>query len=237
LGEEGLARLALGFFLGVKGLGGVFSSRRSVASSLLRGFAMAVTRPYTEHLLPDNYLKEMGNVIAQWAFFEVDFDILLRVLASTPEAKKKLTGKIPLSFKKRVHLFRDAATLAFEHHPPTLKHHLDLAEKASRLRDIRDYVAHGRWIAQETGKGQRRRTTGVMIAELIQGNWENVKSKPISERGLAKAAREIGEMTAHIMALWRSVFVHHSIEPDVRSEIRKFQSNNFPKLPTPKISL
>lgn len=187
-------------------------------------------------MLPDNYLKEMGHVIAQWAFFEVDFDILLRVLVSTPQAKATLTGKIPLSFKKRIKLFRDAATLAFGHHPPTLKHHLDIAEKAARLRDIRDYVAHGRWIAQETGKGQRRRATGVMIAELIQGNWENVKSKPISEKGLAKAAHEIGEMTAHIMILWRTVFGHHLIEPDVKSEISKFQLNNFPKLPTPKIS-
>ncbi|MDA0238977.1 MAG: hypothetical protein O3A84_02985, partial [Proteobacteria bacterium] len=70
-------------------------------------------------VLSQAYFAAMGEVIAQWAYYESEFDGAIAFMGMDPKAKK-LVSKVPFSFNQRIKLFSDLAKICFDDCPPLL---------------------------------------------------------------------------------------------------------------------
>ena len=145
--------------------------------------AMPDSRPCFETMLDPQYLQAIGDVIARWSFLEVDIDhCLFHFLLRDPQARK-LSATRPKEFKRRMSLFRDAATLGFEKYPAALSRFLSIADKASQLRGTRDEIAHGRWMGDSSYED--------VVAQMVPlGNWSQAHERNWPLERIEKTAHE-----------------------------------------------
>ncbi len=92
----------------------------------------------------DEEFKAIGHVAAQWAYLETQIDYVIDVLINQPDTK--CDGfKLEQSFKRRMEALREAARSVLKKRPGELAELLDIAEKVSSLRSLRDDIIHGHW--------------------------------------------------------------------------------------------
>jgi hypothetical protein len=198
---------------------------------------MAKGRPSLELPLSDSFLRAIGRVITLWAFLEVEFDGCLKAILQDPEASA-LAPAYPRSFKKRAALLKAAARSCFGHHLPTVKWLERIAEDADRLRDSRDFIAHGRWTQHMTGRRWKQKPSGKMVTVLVQeGDWGRNRAKQLSLAGTDRIADDIGELCVRIAWLWNPLAGHGRIPAEIKSQLLVFQRRHQTVLPSPKIQL
>lgn len=177
-------------------------------------------------MLSPEYLQAIGDVIARWAYFEVEFDeCLIGFLLQHPEAQK-LPKTTPTQFKKRLKLFRDAVKVGFKNHPSALGRFLSITGRAGQLRKDRDHVAHGRWFTDTEDR------IGLYLVRF--GNWERAEAKLWPLEKIKKTAHEIGCLRAELMILLRAGLPKNAdwfLTSEEISAIQEFRRNNLPTPP------
>jgi hypothetical protein len=163
---------------------------------------MATIKPRVEPPVPDSYLRGIGRVITQWAYFEVEFDGFLNFFLMVHPAVKALTSRVPRPFNKRVRLFRDAVAVAFPGNPAIASRLDNIATKASALRHRRDHVVHGRWFSE----GERK-LLGLHL--VTEGDWGRVETA----RYKRKTSRHSPAKSANFLANFSRSFRHLAIGP------------------------
>lgn len=100
--------------------------------------------PWLGFPLPDEIYREVGLLIAHWAYFEMEFDEFLDGLLFIPEARA-LTRTVPSAYAKRAKLMRAAAAVCFPTCPALIVRLGSILDDAASVKVYRDLVAHGRW--------------------------------------------------------------------------------------------
>lgn len=183
--------------------------------------------PRFVHILSDEYVHAIGEVVVSWAFFEVDLDRAIHYMRMNPDAKA-LASSLPLSVKKRLKLFRDSVEAAFGSYPAALPRLRQIGNEASHLAAKRHQLAHARWAKQPDGT-----FTGYLVRD---GNWGNHMKLVTNKDQIIAIGRRINEVHLDL-----EVTLHaggpknpdHFLKPDEIAAIRAFRTDNFPTPQTP----
>lgn len=89
-------------------------------------------------------LTAIGGAITAWGEMEPAFDNLLELLRVDAEVKK-IEAVLPLFFKKRAALLIASASVAFPNCLLLRKRLIRIANDAMKLRQFRDFLAHGQY--------------------------------------------------------------------------------------------
>ena len=94
--------------------------------------------------LPDEYFTEIGRVIVKWAFFEQTFEFMVHGLWEKLHPKKSKPS-LTIPFRRRRKLWLDLI-LGLTKEKTTIDEARAISSEAGRLRNLRDYMAHGVWL-------------------------------------------------------------------------------------------
>lgn len=138
-------------------------------------------------MIGDEEFRAIGHVAAQWAYLETQIDYVIDVLINQPDTKRD-GFKLEQSFRRRMATFRKAARIVLKKRPDELAELLDIAEKVSSLRSLRDNIIHGHW------KLHRKKGTGPLETGLRvfnRGKELKVRESPFSAEKAEDVAAKI----------------------------------------------
>lgn len=138
-------------------------------------------------MIGDEEFKAIGHVAAQWAYLETQIDFVIDVLINQPSTKDSGL-ELQQSFMRRMEVFRKAANIVLERHPDQLAELLDIAQKISSLRGLRDDIIHGHWKLHRK-KGIGPLETGLRISN--RGKTLKVREGPFSAEKTEDVAAKI----------------------------------------------
>lgn len=176
-------------------------------------------------VVTDAYLKAIGQVSVQWAYFETEFDSLIYLLRMDPKAAA-LAPKVPTSFKKRAALLRDSASICFPDSASVAKRFVHLAVEAQKLKLKRNHIAHCRWLGD--GKDGTLGTINLVTREQSE----------ITLDVLRKDASEISALIVEAMTLHKGTLPFSPfgrLTRDEQSALLNFRRRNLPPLPKPRL--
>jgi hypothetical protein len=140
-----------------------------------------VNEPIRIEILTDTErLIALGRVVANWAYFEQQMDLWLRVLLAQAAA----TGfpqVLNLSFKRRVRLWRDLAAVVHTESDKATRIK-EIITRSATAREDRDWVVHGFWT--KTGK----------IIKFQHSQKVRVVTRIMNLRKIQAVADEIAEL-------------------------------------------
>ena len=88
-------------------------------------------------------LQEIGSIVICWADLEDAFDSDLDWLSKYPDVSALLPDERPISFKKRLDLWRKAARTALKDYPDFHARILEVSRKSKNLSEWRNALNHG----------------------------------------------------------------------------------------------
>jgi hypothetical protein len=144
----------------------------------------------------NNELRAIGHVVAQWAYLEVEIDILLSQLLSQPRAATLATRR-PQSFERRMDLLRLCATTIFRGAPAVRNELLAISNAAASLRGDRDDIAHGRWHMRV-----RHKKPSPIVTVFRHLPAFKVRERPLAIEQMEKIAGRISNITVRLI-IWR----------------------------------
>lgn len=142
----------------------------------------------------DEY-RAIGQVAAQWAYFEVQVDVLLNIFMSQPKVTT-LNLKSPQAFKRRMDNLRTAAKATLREHPALLEEIIQIANDSSSLRGQRDEIIHGRWRIH-----RRRSKVGTGIQVISTKKKKMVRTKFYSAKEAESVANQISALNYRV-TIW-----------------------------------
>jgi hypothetical protein len=185
---------------------------------------MTKRKLWLQLVVPADYRKSLGEVIIQWAYFEMDFDYLLEFVRFHPEARK-LADEPPNAFKRRRKLLLDSCRVAFVDCPPLLHRMEVFCSDVARAKASRDHIAHCRWAA--SGKD------GSLSTHVWRGG--KYVDMDIDTDWLHNLAVDISRLTARSMSVHLAPSFKGtseiSLTPDELYFLRQFRSHNSPNHP------
>jgi hypothetical protein len=93
-------------------------------------------------MLPEQFYRPIGHLVAVWARLEEEIDNLLEDLHRCPAVAA--LGDIPATFARRAKRLKDAAALCFPTTPTLLDKINSIEQRAFRLGQDRNLIVHGR---------------------------------------------------------------------------------------------
>lgn len=151
---------------------------------------MSQDRPKITLPLSQEYRLTIADVIAQWAYFEAQFDFILWLMLGVPASKKlepRAQFPLALPFGRRRKLFGKAVTLCFSQSPKIMKRLRHISSQAKKLRKTRDHVAHCYW----AGSNER----GVMITIIHNARADAFDFYEIGMEYLTDTAAKISALS------------------------------------------
>jgi hypothetical protein len=95
--------------------------------------------------VPLEYLTAVGAAVAQWGYFEMQFDGLLVILKRNPQAAAAAAKVKTASFQGRAEALRKIAAVAFAASPALVKKVRDFSIRAYETCKKRNILVHGFW--------------------------------------------------------------------------------------------
>jgi hypothetical protein len=155
-----------------------------------------------ELLINDATLRAIGHVSAQWAIFEIEFDMLLGQLLRHPDAKGIAREEIPQSFERRAGLFRQCAERLLCDQPRLREELITIINDACSARGHRDNVIHGQWHLARKNGGIGTAVTVIKRRPKFKANIQNMSNQQVED-----VAATISKVTARLI-WWREMNVH-----------------------------
>jgi hypothetical protein len=90
------------------------------------------------------YLGVLGDIVAQWGFFEGHIDIFHRYLRANPEAEK-LSKRLGPNFQTNTQLMRRSAATCFQQCPTLIEKITAVLTAADKLAEQRNRLIHSFW--------------------------------------------------------------------------------------------
>jgi hypothetical protein len=182
--------------------------------------------PWIGFFLTDEIYREIGHFIAQWAYFQMEFDSLLDEMLVLAEVKA-LTKFVPSTYPKRANLMRDAAPVCFPTCPALTARICKILDDAAAVKVYRDLVAHGQW-----------RGEGKSVTAYSQKSSGKMTHRTISAEILFDHSIRTSELSRRVGVILHATFKDFSfpLTPEERDALIAFQGRTRPKLPTPDIA-
>jgi hypothetical protein len=158
-------------------------------------------KPGVELLIDNATLRAIGHVAAQWAFLEIEFDLLLGQLLRHPDAKGIAPDQTPQSFDRRAELFRQCAERLLNDQPQLQEELVTIINDACSARGHRDDVIHGQWHL-----GRKHGTLGTAVTIIKRRPKFKVRIQNMSDQQIENAASTISAVTARLI-WWRTINV------------------------------
>jgi len=165
------ARLAVGFALGVKGFGGVFSILARTASRELSGaFTMAMGTFRSRYRLPQKYCTEIGRIITRFAALEAKLSYCAIVIMKIGKKEGRVAVRMG-RVESALTVIQDLLTIHKLEIPTDIS---KLKQSFKKLENARDLLSHGLWVYHTASK--------IPVIQHTSGNYPDPDGSNTSVR-------------------------------------------------------
>jgi hypothetical protein len=179
--------------------------------------------PWIGFFLSDEHLREIGHLIAQWAYYEMELNSLLSGLRMAPEALA-LTETVHSSYNKRAKLLRQTALVCFPNCNELAKRIARITFDAVPIKQYRDRITHGTWSIDRKG----------IVSAMLEKDGKYNRQE-ISVPALKAASIQISALSREIGAVIRGGLPFEDfsfrLSPEEKAALRDFRLRNRPIAP------